>query len=137
MRAACAGDSTSRMNSIAARRRPGSRANTTQTQPPVPVECVPASAVGIGATSHFAKSAEDRTRRRAALNRVAEEREQAQHRAPVRLLAEDRPAVAIHELATLRPEHREVVEHGGFPAAGVVQIARHFLLTRTPARGLE
>ena len=78
-----------------------------------------------------------RSRRRAALNRVAQESQHAQHRAAIRLDAENRPAVVIDELATLRPEHREVIEDRAFPASGVVEIARHLLLARDPAGDVE
>ena len=81
--------------------------------------------------------AEHRARRGAALDRVAQEAEQPQHRGPVRTLAEDRPAVAIDQLAALRPEHREVIEDGAFPSAGVVEIAGHLLLARDAAGGVE
>ena len=79
-----------------------------------------------------------RSRRRAALNRVAQKAEQPEHRAPVRFLAEDRAPVAVDELAALGPEHREVIEHRRLPAAGVVEIARrHAARARrgSPCRG--
>ena len=60
MRPTFLGDSTNCRNSAAARCRAGSRANITHTQPPVPVELVPAASCGIGATSHFANSAAGR-----------------------------------------------------------------------------
>src|SRR5258708_5569113 len=66
--------------------------------------------------------AEDGSRRGTTLDRVPQEREQAPHGGAVPAFAEDRAAVAIDELAALGPEHREVIEHGRFPPAGVVQI---------------
>src|SRR6185295_14063420 len=75
--------------------------------------------------------------RRAALDRVAEEAQEAEHRAAVRLLAESRPAVAIDQLATLGPEHRQVIEDRRFPSAGVVEIAGNVLLTRDAAGRVE
>ena len=78
--------------------------------------------------------AQHRQRRGAALDRPAQEREHVDHPLPVRLLAEHRPPGAVHQLAALGPEHREVVEDRGLPAPRVVEIAADPLLPGHAAR---
>src|SRR4029078_9747106 len=55
----------------------------------------------------------------------------------VRAFAKYRPAIAIDELAALRPEHRQVIEHGRFPAAGVVHVAGDMALAGDAAADVE
>ena len=80
---------------------------------------------------------EHRSWRCAALNRVAQKAEQAQHRAAMWFLAENRPPVAIDELAALCPEHGEMIEDRRFPAARVIEVAGDTVLARDAARRVE
>ena len=101
--------------------------------PVAPQEHRDVSGDGGGAELLVVVAGQHRTRRRAGADGVTQEREHADHPLAMRRLAEHRPPVRVHQLAALRPEHRQVIEDGRLPAARVVEVAVDAALLRDRA----